>query len=238
MAMLDRERYWFARQKHDVANALAAKPASAEKYFDVAFWVRSRLWLAKHLGLFDGPPRRILDIGPGAGDFGALCLALGHDVFSIDIDRPASFNAIYGDLCAAFGVKRVISPVVRLTPLPDFGQFDLVVALATLFDRYLVALSQPMFKRFTDRLLRRDPPSEWRHWTLDDWRFFLRDLSERHLTGGGSIYLHPNVMVMPNGEHVRNFALMDACVTSGATANRTAGSIHFQDIRSPIVLSG
>lgn len=137
------------------------------KYLDLDTWLSRHLTHAEALGLFAGPPRRILDIGTGNGYFPWICSRLGHDVVATDVDTMP----LYDDLVAFLGIRRVVHAVETLRPLPDFGgRFDLVTAFNTVFDRI----------------------DETRTWTPREWGFFLEDLRTHVLASNAEIVLKLN----------------------------------------------
>jgi SAM-dependent methyltransferase len=160
--------------------ALAAKHADAlqpgenwTKYFDAARWLKLNIRRAQDIGL-DRERRslRVLDLGSGAGYFLFVCKHLGHPGMGLDLPNPA----FYGEMFAALGLTRVISPVDPQLPLPEAllsgGKFDLVTALSVAFNRY----------------------SPTGLWTAADWDYLLDDLRTRFLNPGGRVYfdLNPN----------------------------------------------
>jgi SAM-dependent methyltransferase len=178
------------------------------KYLDVPYWLADKVRTAVALGLADGPPRTILDIGMGAGHFAAACQALGHTVVGTDIAVP-----LYDDICQALGVDRRIAPTRHRQPLPDLGlKFDLITIIGQIF-----------------HIVRHLRNGERLHWSTDDWAFFLRDLILNHVTYPGDLYLHLNPNRYPDGLRL-DTDLLGWCERHGAIVDFAAGKIWFNDV--------
>jgi SAM-dependent methyltransferase len=137
------------------------------KYLDSPFWAAKAAQFALALGLGEGPKRRVLDLGCGAGFFCAACRTLGHEAVATDIR-----NRLYDDIAGLIGVNRVELRVDPMTPLPRLGEpFDLVSGYAILFDRV------------------QDENGERRMWDRAEWVYFLHDLATDKLTADGRIML-------------------------------------------------
>ncbi len=61
---------------------------SSAKYFDAGRWVTTNVARAELLGLFEGRPRRVLDLGAGFGYFLLVCRELGHETIGVDLPDP------------------------------------------------------------------------------------------------------------------------------------------------------
>ena len=156
----------------DISRPLAGGPQTGYvKYLDVAYWTADKIMRAETLGLFDTGPKRILDIGCGAGHFLAVCECLGHDAVGIDLSYPV------GDAVAELlGVDRRITEVCPGSPLPaNLGRFDIVTAFAIKFDE-------------------RDCSAQGssRYWTDADWDYFLRHVTGEMMCYPGLLHLQFN----------------------------------------------
>jgi hypothetical protein len=227
MALVDRENYAAARTKHELQREYGANRVSPFKYFDVAAWVKSRLAIAMRLGLHQSAPMRILDLGAGSGAFAMVCMAMGHSVVGIDVDFPAKYAAIYRDLCAACSVDLRIHRIARQEPLPDVGLFDLITAQGVMFDfRFEPDLPYDIDSFELDPT-KQIPGLSRIYWTVDDWLWFFRDLSQR-LNFPGRIHVMPNRVVLDSGEAVENEALYSAAGRLGAAVDRAASSVDLR----------
>jgi len=137
------------------------------KYADVEHWLKINLPRVQELELDRSEPKKILDLGCGAGFFLFLAKQFGHKCLGLDVgDFPLS-----NELIELFGLERVTWKVRALQPLPDFGRkFDLITGFSAAFNR---------------------SEDESRGWNPDEWKFFLDDL-DRRLEPGGEILLEIN----------------------------------------------
>jgi SAM-dependent methyltransferase len=188
-------------------------PKFIYKYFDVCFWIRDKIERAKRLDLFDRPPLRILDLGTGAGHFPAVCAALGHEVIGLDVEVP-----LYTDLARLMKVDRRIFRLSPRQPLPELGRFDVVTGVAVSFDS-----------------LGRDAQSVRRYWSVDDWAYLIRHLSEDHARYPGRLYFELNFQVLADNTLRYNEKLLEACARAGAETLAAKGRISFE-VNGPIVL--
>ncbi|MEO8926241.1 MAG: hypothetical protein ABI306_03675 [Caulobacteraceae bacterium] len=188
-------------------------PKFVYKYFDVCFWIKDKIQRAKRLDLFDRPALRILDLGTGAGHFPAVCAALGHEVVGLDVEV-----ALYADLARLMKVDRRIFALAPRRPLPDLGRFDVVTGVAVSFDS-----------------LGRDGAQARRYWTLDDWAWLIRHLSEERMRYPGRLYFELNYQVLADGALRYDQALLQACAAAGAEVLADKGRISFA-VNGPIVL--
>jgi SAM-dependent methyltransferase len=149
---LDQAKLHDLQARHYIPNPGIKK----EKYLEFDRWLLTNAWRALDIGLDIQPPRRLLDLGSGAGFFLHVCNQLGHDVLGLDMEDPSA--SWYADLFALFGIRRVIWRIDPFVPLPDLGaKFDYVTAFMICFNRF-------------------DYPDAWH---IDAWRFFLDDLQTR-----------------------------------------------------------
>lgn len=177
------------------------------KYCDLAFWLADKVRVARDAGLFDGPPRAVLDVGMGPGHFAAIASELGHTVLGTDIEVP-----LYDEIASVLKVDRRIIPVRRNRPYPDLGRrFELVTIIWQTFD-----------------VVRKDGGR--RYWSLPEWLFFLTDLVDRHLEPGGGIYIQLNEQALPDGRRY-NPDLLDWAAAHGGLTGRIDGEIRFEGLR-------
>ncbi len=170
LAGLDLDAFALLREKH---KDLPPYPGPG-KYLEIATWLRRHMTHVKALGLLDGPPRRILDLGTGNGYFPFLCGRFGHEVVAFDLGD----YALYNDLVDFLEVDRRKGAIVRYEPLPDLdGPFDLVTAFNICFNE-------------------QNSPTMWEP---PEWEFFLRDVVDHQLAAGGEIFLKLNPLRKPGG---------------------------------------
>ena len=154
------------------ARARATHEHEYEKYLDFPYYLRLNVSRALALGLDDGKPRRVLDIGCGAGHFLLTCRHLGHSILGLDLDWIAVFN----ESVAYFEIPRVTHEIRPFEPLPGFAEpFDLITAFAAKFERYDSASGT------ADKI-----------WGSPEWAFFLKEVRER-LAPGGIFHMKLNV---------------------------------------------
>ena len=209
---IDAEEYALAQSKWR-DRLVDYDPKFIYKYFDVCFWMKDKLERAKRLNLFDRPPLRILDLGTGAGHFPAVCAALGHEVIGLDVEVP-----LYTDLARLMKVDRRIFRLSPRQPLPDLGRFDVITGVAVSFDS-----------------LGRDAHSVRRYWSLEDWAYLIRHLTQEHSRYPGRLYFELNFQVLADNTLRYNQPLLEACARAGAEILATKGRISF-DVGGPIVL--
>jgi SAM-dependent methyltransferase len=150
------------RQRYTVANPGADWP----KYLDLDRWIEINIRRIRELELDLSRPKRILDLGCGAGYFLYIAQLLGHSGVGLDIDRLPMFR----EITHLLGVRRVVQRIEAFRPLPDLGRkFDLITAFMICFnDHKMPGL-----------------------WTVPEWEFFLDDLA-KHLTSRGRVWLELN----------------------------------------------
>lgn len=159
---IDREKFEQIRARYGVDDPGEDWP----KYLDLNRWIDINIRRVERLDLDLDPPKRILDLGAGAGYFGYIAQRLGHQVTGLDIDDVPMF----GNLTKLLGIKRVIWQIQPFSPLPDLGEkFDLITAFQVCFNRH----------KHSDI------------WGIPEWNFFLDDLA-RHLTTNGQVWLELN----------------------------------------------
>jgi len=146
--------------------AVADPGADWPKYLDLDRWIQINIRRIRELELDLSRPKRILDLGCGAGYFLYIAQLLGHTGLGLDMDRLPMFR----EMTRLLGVRRVVQRIQPFRPLPDFGQkFDLVTAFMICFNNHKM-------------------PGLWKS---PEWEFFLNDLS-KHVTPRGRVWLELN----------------------------------------------
>ncbi len=150
------------RQRYAIANPGADWP----KYLDLERWLGINIRRIRALELDLSRPKRILDLGCGAGYFLYIAQLLGHSGFGLDMDRVSMFR----EITRLLGVHRVVQRIDAFRPLPDLGQkFNLITAFMICFNDHKM-------------------PGLWK---VPEWEFFLDDLA-KHLTPRGRVWLELN----------------------------------------------
>ena len=134
------------------------------KYLNLNNSIKKTLLDVYRLRLHKAKPMSILDIGTGAGYFPFICQYFGHRVCAIDLDVVQMYN----EMVKLLNVNRKTWEVKAYEKLPDFGQkFNLITAFAICFNNH----------------------KRQNLWTEKEWRFFLTDLANNHLTDEGRVLL-------------------------------------------------
>jgi SAM-dependent methyltransferase len=150
------------RKRHAIVNPGADWP----KYLDLDRWIGINIRRIRQVELDLARPKRILDLGCGAGYFLYIAQLLGHSGLGLDMDRLSMFR----EVTRLLGVRRVVQQIEAFRPLPDFGQkFDLITAFMICFNNHKM-------------------PDLWK---VAEWEFFLDDLA-KHLTPRGRVWLELN----------------------------------------------
>jgi SAM-dependent methyltransferase len=150
------------RRRYAVANPGADWP----KYLDLDRWIQINIRRIREIELDLSRPKRILDLGCGAGYFLYIAQLLGHSGLGLDMDRLSMFR----EITRLLGVRRVVERIEAFGALPDFGQkFDLITAFMICFNNHKM-------------------PDLWK---VPQWEFFLDDLAKQ-LTPRGRIWLELN----------------------------------------------
>jgi SAM-dependent methyltransferase len=150
------------RRRYAIANPGADWP----KYLDLERWIGINIRRIRALELDLSRPRRILDLGCGAGYFLYIAQLLGHSGIGLDIDRVSMFR----EVTRLLSVHRVVQRIDAFRPLPDLGQkFNLITAFMICFNDHKM-------------------PGLWQ---VPAWEFFLDDLA-KHLTPRGRVWLELN----------------------------------------------
>jgi len=159
---IDPQGFEHIHQRYAVANPGADWP----KYLDLDRWIGINVRRIRQVELDLARPKRILDLGCGAGYFLYIAQLLGHSGLGLDMDRLAMFR----EVTRLLGVRRVVQRIEAFRPLPDFGQkFDLITAFMICFNNHKM-------------------PDLWK---VPEWEFFLNDLA-KHLTPRGRVWLELN----------------------------------------------
>ena len=150
------------RQRYAVADPGADWP----KYLDLDRWIGVNIRRIRQLELDLARPKRILDLGCGAGYFLYIAQLLGHSGIGLDMDRLPMFR----EITRMLGVRRIVQQIQAFRPLPNFGQkFDVITAFMICFNNHKM-------------------PGLW---GVPEWEFFLNDLA-KHLTRRGRVWLELN----------------------------------------------
>src|SRR5437773_8865771 len=159
---IDGPNFQEIRQRYAVADPGEDWP----KYLDLERWIDINIRRIREIELDLLRPKRILDLGCGAGYFLYIAQLLGHSGIGLDMDRVAMFR----DITRLLGVRRVVQRIDALRPLPDFEQkFDLITAFMICFNNHKM-------------------PDLWK---VPEWDFFLDDLA-KHLKPRGRVWLELN----------------------------------------------
>jgi SAM-dependent methyltransferase len=159
---IDHDRFQQIRHRYAVEEPGADWP----KYLDLERWIGINIRRIRELELDLSRPKRILDLGCGAGYFLYIAQLLGHRGLGLDMDRLPMFR----EITRLLGVRRVVQRIRAFHPLPDFGQkFDFITAFMICFNNHKM-------------------PDLWK---VSQWEFFLDDLA-RHLTPRGRVWLELN----------------------------------------------
>src|SRR5438067_10501149 len=136
------------------------------KYLDLDRWIEINIRRIREVELDLSRPKRILDLGCGAGYFLYIAQLLGHSGLGLDMDRVAMFR----DITRLLGVRRVVQRTEAFRPLPNFAhKFDLITAFMICFNEHKM-------------------PGLWK---VPEWDFFLDDLA-KHLKPRGRVWLELN----------------------------------------------
>jgi len=150
------------RERYVVADPGADWP----KYLDLDRWIGVNIRRIRQLELDVARPKRILDLGCGAGYFLHIAQLLGHSGVGLDMDRLAMFR----EITRLLGVRRVVQQIQAFRPLSNFGQkFDVITAFMICFNNHKMSGL----------------------WGVPEWEFFLDDLA-KHLTPRGRVWLELN----------------------------------------------
>lgn len=158
---IDPKAFEQIRQRYSVKGPSLDWP----KFLNLERWIDINIRRIRDIELDLGRPKRILDLGCGAGYFLYIAQLLGHEGLGLDLDQLPMF----GDLTSLLGVRRVIWQIKAFDPLPDLGKFDLITAFLICFNRHKQA----------------------NVWGVPEWEFFLDDLA-KHLTLRGRVWLELN----------------------------------------------
>src|ERR1700716_2420686 len=136
------------------------------KYLDLERWIDINIRRVRDIELDFSRPKRILDLGCGAGYFAYIAQLLGHDVMGLDVADVPMFT----DMTEMFGIQRAIWRIEPFVPLLDLKRkFDLITAFMICFNNH----------KHADL------------WGVPEWNFFLDDLA-KHLAPSGRVCLELN----------------------------------------------
>lgn len=139
---------------------------SVWKFLDTERWLIDNLCRMRRIIALDSPPLRILDMGTGTGIFPYLCGKMGHDATGLDVpDMPKEDAQVFA-LRNLLRIKTLTGSIKAQKPIEISGEYDLVTAFMTTFNRF---------------------------WTFDDWIYLFRDL-KKHMSPEGRIHLQFNTM--------------------------------------------
>src|SRR5438445_10305983 len=100
------------------------------KYLDLERWIDINIRRVRDIELDLSRPKRILDVGCGAGYFAYIAPLLGHDLLGLDLDDVPMF----AEITQLLGVRRVLSRIHPFATLPHLGErFDLITASLSSF---------------------------------------------------------------------------------------------------------
>jgi SAM-dependent methyltransferase len=159
---IDPVRFQEIRKRYAVEEPGADWP----KYLDLERWIGINIRRIRELELDLSRPKRILDLGCGAGYFLYIAQLLAHRGIGLDMDRLPMFR----EITRLLGVRRVVQRIRPFHSLPDLGQkFDLITAFMICFNNHKM-------------------PDLWK---VPEWEFFLDDMA-KHLTPRGRVWLELN----------------------------------------------
>ena len=159
---IDGPKFQEIRHRYSLENPVGDWP----KYLDLDRWIDINIRRIREIELDLSRPKRILDLGCGAGYFLHIAQLLGHKGTGLDMENVAMF----GEITRLLGVRRVVWRIHPLTPLPNFGErFDLITAFMICFNNH----KQPNL------------------WGVPEWEFFLNDL-DNYLAPRGRVWLELN----------------------------------------------
>lgn len=159
---IDGPNFQQIRQRYAVENPGEDWP----KYLNLDRWIDINIRRIREIELDLTRPKRILDLGCGAGYFLHIAQLLGHKGLGLDVD----YLPMFAEITRLLGVRRIISRIEPFTALPDLeGKFDLITAFMICFNNH----KQPNL------------------WGVPEWEFFLGDLA-KYLAPRGRVWLELN----------------------------------------------
>jgi SAM-dependent methyltransferase len=141
----------------------------ARKYLRVDYWLRVNVLRAAGLGLHEGHPKSVLDLGSGTGLFPFVCRHFGHSAEGLD-RSPSEMDGyetvVYQGMTQQLGMPIIRGHIEGFRPLGLCRRYDLISAFMVCFNRH---------KRADE-------------WGCDEWRFFVDEMSGS-LNDGGKLVL-------------------------------------------------
>jgi SAM-dependent methyltransferase len=138
------------------------------KFLAFCWYAERKIRLLEKIGLAEATPKRVLDLGCGAGHVLLIGRFLGHDMIGLDATNRPLFDA----LCAFWRVPKISMWIKRCEPLPvPEAKYDMVTSFVSQFD------CNPWMQR-------------GERWDIKAWDFFLEDMFQNQLAPGGKFYLH------------------------------------------------
>ena len=178
-------------------------PPEFAKYLDASAYVKVALACAYRLNLHRCSPKKVLDIGTGAGYFPLVCRHFGHEVTATDVDDDPVLN----DITATLDIGRRTWRVMPFEKGPNLGsRFDLVTAFQVGFDRA-------------------GPDGQVVFWGTGEWEFFLAEIAARYLKPDGEVMLSGF-----NREERQGPKVSQPFIDRGASVHD--GRIHFRSMKA------
>jgi len=142
------------------------------KYIDPAIWFDGKLRMVFMAGLHKRSPMDILDIGTGPAHFPVAAEFYGHRVIGTDLPYKKTGELEPGNLYEAlgeiYGITRIPMKVQEYVPLPKLDRrFGMVTAFLAAFN----------------------VDAEKKPWSIEAWKFFLKDLHDNVLVEGGELFM-------------------------------------------------
>jgi len=137
------------------------------RYFEDVYLhkpIIQKLRAAHHLGLHhDGPRKKILDIGTGAGWWPFICGLYGHNCVGTDFANRPEYDAGYQLL----GISVPEHMVYAMQPVNFPGTYDIITSFRAFF------------------------PQRPQSWSKEEWKFFFADI-QQYLNSDGFLFLGTN----------------------------------------------
>lgn len=180
-------------------------PPEYLKYLSISDYMVVALNCVYRLNLHRSSPKTILDISTGAGYFPYACNYFGHRAIGADVADVAIFN----DVTRLLNIERTLWVVRPGERAPDFDvRFDLVTAFQFGFDHIGPEDGDPRSR-----------------WGVEEWDFFLTDLSENCLHKRGEVMLSGF-----NRSEKKNPEVLGFFADRGAEIHD--GRVHFRSMKA------